>query len=104
MFAYGHLHLFTCMYVCMYVCMCLTVHRARRQFTLGGAERVVRRALQVEENVRAAYLQKHCDVILRHRVKSHVSTIMVEHGEIIRLSEVDSISARSRIHLHPDLE
>ena len=42
-------------------------------------------------------LQKHCDVILRHRVKSHVSTIMVEHGE------VDNISIRS-IHIHPDLE
>ena len=48
-------------------------------------------------------LQKHCDVILRHRVKSHVSTIMVEHSEIIRLGEVDSISVRSHIHIHPDL-
>ena len=42
-------------------------------------------------------LQKHCDVILRHRVESHVSTIMVEHSEIIRLGEVD------RSHIHPDL-
>ncbi len=47
-------------------------------------------------------LQKHCDVILRHRVESHVSTIMVEHSEIIRLGEVDTISAR-RSHIHPDL-
>ncbi len=42
-------------------------------------------------------LQKHCDVILRHRVESHVSTIMVEHSEIIRLGEDD------RSHIHPDL-
>ncbi len=48
-------------------------------------------------------LQKHCDVILRHRVESHVSTIIVEHSEIIRLTEVESISTRSHIHIHPDL-
>ncbi len=35
-------------YVCMYVCMCLAVRRARRQLSLGEAERVVRRALQVD--------------------------------------------------------
>jgi hypothetical protein len=36
------------MYLCMYVCMCLAVRRARRQLPLGEAERVVRRALQVD--------------------------------------------------------
>ena len=44
MFGYGYLHMFTC----MYVCMCLAVRRARRQLPLGEAERVVRRALQVD--------------------------------------------------------
>ena len=37
-----------CMYVYVYVCMCLAVRRARRQLPLGEAERVVRRALQVD--------------------------------------------------------
>ena len=48
MFAYGHLHLLTCICICMYVCVCLAVRRSRRQLTLGEAERVVRRALQVD--------------------------------------------------------
>ncbi len=43
-----YVHMYVYMYVYMYVCMCLAVRRARRQLPLGEAERVVRRALQVD--------------------------------------------------------